>query len=283
MLEAGAAAAVIFAGVIHATWNTMVKTGDDRTATLALVMAGAALPWIPVAVVLPLPAVASWPFIAASFFIHLFYYAFLLAAYRTGDLSQVYPIARGMAPALVATGAWLFAGEALSLPEAGGIALVCLGILSLAWRRGGLGGDARSVFFAVLTAFAVGGYIVADGMGVRRSGEVFAYIAWVFLTEGFAMAAICAWLRRRSLAYTVRRNALRGLLGGLLSSLSYGITIWAMSFGGMAHVAALRETSVLVAAVIGTRLLGEPFGTRRVAAAAAVACGAVVLQGSGAL
>lgn len=283
VLDAGVAALVILAGVVHATWNTLVKTGGDRAATLSLVMATGALPWIPVAVLLPLPAMASWPYLLASLLIHLGYYGFLLAAYRHGDLSQVYPIARGSAPALVALGGWLLAAEALRPVEWLGVAVVSLGILSLAWRRGGLHADAKGVGFALLTGATIGAYIVADGLGVRLSGAPVAYIAWLFITEGVAMAALGLWLRRKALGEAWRRSWARGVAGGLLSTFSYGIAVWAMSLGPLAHVAALRETSVVVAAVIGTRLLGEPLGPRRVASAAVVAFGAVVLQTGGAV
>lgn len=280
-LEAGVAAAVILAGALHATWNTLVKTGGDRTATFILIMIGAALAWLPAALVLGLPDPASWPYLLASAFIHLFYSAALLAAYRHGDLSQVYPIARGSAPALVAAGAWALAGETLSGPEAIGVAMVSAGILSLAWRRRGPGGDRLGVLFALLTGATIGGYIMADGLGVRHAGSPLAYIAWLFVAQGLALAPFGWWLRRRRLRQAWRASWVAGLCGGVIASLSYGIAVWAMSLGPMAHVTALRETSVLIAALIGTRLLGEPFGARRVAAAAAVAAGAVTLQLAG--
>lgn len=277
-LNVGVVAAVVVAGALHATWNTLVKAGDDRTAMLVLVMVGGGVAWSPVAALLPLPEAASWPFLCASALIHLVYAASLLAAYRHGDLSQVYPIARGSAPALVAIGAWLLAGEVLTSIEGVAVGVVSVGILSLAWRQGGLQADSRSVRFALLTGITIASYIVVDGMGVRRAGTPLAYVAWLFLAEGASLACIGIWLRRSRLRPTLRANWLPGLCGGVIASASYGIAVWAMSRGAMAHVTALRETSVLVAAVIGTRILGEPFGARRIAAAAMVAAGAVALQ-----
>lgn len=279
-LDLWVAALVLLAGGLHATWNALVKTGGDRTAVLVLVMSAGALPWLPVLVYLPLPDPASWPYLLASLLVHLVYYAALLAAYRHGDLSKVYPIARGSAPAMVAAGALVLAGEELSATEWLGVAVVSGGIVSLAWRRGDRARDLKGVAFAVLTGLTIAVYVVIDGLGVRLSGEPMAYIAWLFVTEGVTMAAIGIAIRYRDLLFTVRESWARGLLGGLLSTLSYGIAIWAMSVGSMAHVAALRETSVLMAAVIGTRLLGEPFGRHRVVAAALVALGAVLVQGT---
>lgn len=277
-LEAGVAVAVLLAGALHAGWNTLVKTGGDRTATFVLIMLGAALAWLPVGLLRGLPDPASWPWLGASVAIHLVYSAALLAAYRHGDLSQVYPIARGSAPALVAAGAWALAGEALRWPEAAGVAVVSAGILSLAWRRRGPVADRLGVGFALVTGVTIGGYITADGIGVRHAGDPLAYIAWLFVAQGLALAPFGWWLRRAQLANAWRASWVSGICGGVIASISYGIAVWAMSLGPMAHVTALRETSVLIAALIGTRLLGEPFGIRRVAAAAAVATGAVILQ-----
>lgn len=282
-LEAGVAVAVLLAGALHAGWNTLVKTGGDRTATFILIMLGAALAWLPVGLLQGLPDPASWPWLGASVTIHLGYSAALLAAYRHGDLSQVYPIARGSAPALVAAGAWVLAGEALSWPEAAGVAVVSAGILSLAWRRHGPVADRRGVGFALVTGVTIGGYITADGIGVRHAGDPLAYIAWLFVAQGLALAPFGWWLRRAQLRAAWRASWVSGICGGVIASISYGIAVWAMSLGPMAHVTALRETSVLIAALIGTRLLGEPFGIRRVAAAAAVATGAVILQVGGPL
>ncbi|MDX1608561.1 MAG: EamA family transporter [Halofilum sp. (in: g-proteobacteria)] len=281
-LEFGVAAAVLLAGALHAGWNTLVKTGGDRTATFVLIMLGAGLAWLPVGLLRGLPDPASWPFLAASVFIHLFYSAFLLAAYRHGDLSQVYPIARGSAPALVAIGAWLLAGEALTVAQSAGVAVVCLGILSLAWRRRDRRTEGHGVVFALLTGMTIGGYVLSDGLGVRRAGDPLTYIAWLFVLQGLALVPFGLWLRRGALGAAWRSSWLSGLCGGVIASLSYGIAVWAMGLGPMAHVTALRETSVLIAALIGTRLLGEPFGARRVVAAAMVAGGAVTLQLAGA-
>lgn len=282
-LEAGVAAAVILAGALHATWNTLVKTGGDRTTTFMLIMVGAGLAWLPAALVLGLPDPASWPYLAASAFIHLFYSAALLAAYRHGDLSQVYPIARGSAPALVAIGAWLLVDEFLGIAETAGVAMVSAGILSLAWRRRGSRDNPMGVVYALLTGLTIGGYIIADGMGVRHAGNPVAYIAWLFVVQGSVLAPFGWWLRRHRLREAWSTSWVSGILGGVIASISYGIAVWAMSLGPIAHVTALRETSVLIAALIGTRLLGEPFGHWRVIAAAVVAAGAVTLQFAGSM
>ena len=278
-LETTVVALVLVAAALHASWNALVKAGGDRLAMMALVNASPALVAWAAIPFLGVPDVASWPFLAASIVIHLGYYGALLFAYAHGDLSQVYPIARGTAPLLVAGSAWLLEGEVLSLAEALGITIVSLGIVALAWRRDGHAPhDRRAIAFALLTSLAIAGYSISDGMGVRRSGNELAYIAWLFAIDGLVVIAVALHRRRGRLRAAFAPIFARGLFGGLLAGTAYSIVIWAMSLGPMAHIIALRETSVILAAMIGTLLLKEPFGGRRIAAAAVVASGAVLLN-----
>lgn len=278
-LEITVVALVLVAAALHASWNALVKAGGDRLAMMALVNASPALvAWIAVPFV-GVPDLASWPFLLASMVIHLGYYGALLYAYSHGDLSQVYPIARGTAPLLVAGAAWLLEGEVLTTAEALGVTIVSLGIMALAWRRNGHSkSDRAAIGFALLTSLTIAGYSVADGMGVRRAGSEAAYIAWLFALDGVLIIAYAVWRRRGRLRATFMPNLAKGLFGGLLAGTAYSIVIWAMSLGPMAHIVALRETSVLLAAAIGTLVLKEPFGRHRIAAAAVVASGAVLLN-----
>lgn len=293
-LSPGVLALVLLAAGLHATWNALVKAGGDRTAMLATVLGAPAVLALPFVLILPPPGWAAAPYLALSAAIHSAYVFFLLAAYRYGDLSQVYPIARGLAPVLVALAAWKLAGEALSLPEAAGVAIVSAGIASLAWTRraalggpaagtGGGTGDPRAVLMALATGVMIAGYTLTDGLGVRAAETAYSYIAWQLFTEALVIVPACLWLRRGRIRASFGPQLLRGLFGGCLAAGAYAIAMWAMSLGPLAHVVALRETSVILAALIGTRLMGEPFGGRRLAAASAVAIGAVLLQAGGAL
>lgn len=281
-LEFGVIALVLLAAFLHASWNALAKTSGDRLVFMALIhIAPGALAWAAIPFVAP-PEPASWPFLTASILIHLFYFWTLIYAYEHGDLSQVYPIARGSAPLLVALGAWLAAGERLSPAEILGVAVVSAGIMSLAlfgrsWRPG----EGRGIVFALMTSLAIAGYTVADGMGVRRAGSELGYILWLFAVDCLPVLAFAIWRRRDRLRAAFGPQLKVGLFGGLLTGTAYGIVIWAMSLGPMAHIIALRESSVLIAAAIGTLLLKEPFGRNRIAAAAAVAGGAVLLNAGG--
>ncbi|HKY94144.1 MAG TPA: EamA family transporter, partial [Kiloniellales bacterium] len=237
------------------------------------------------------------PWLALSTASHLVYYAALLGAYRHGDLSQVYPIARGSAPALVAFGAWLLAGETPGPLELCALGLLSAGLMALAWhpRRGvaavaGRGAilegegakptkpDRRAVLFALLTGLSIAVYSVSDGMGVRASGSPFAYICWLFSVDCLPLLLFLFWHRGGGALPSLARSWRKGLAGGLIAALAYGTVIWAMNRSAMAQVVALRETSVLFATLIGTWLLAEPFGGRRLAAAAVIVAGAVLLQ-----
>jgi uncharacterized membrane protein len=268
---------VLVAAVLHASWNAIVKGAGDRAVAMAAV-AGAHVVVGGVALffVAP-PAAASWPFIAASAVIHYAYYVFLFLSYRFGDLSHVYPIARGVAPMLVALGALVFAGETLAPMAWGGVIAVSLGIGILAIRRNGaLAAERSAVMAALATGLMIASYTVVDGMGIRRSEAPPGYIAWVFFLEIPITLGILAW-RGRTLAHLAWRSVAIAFVGGLLSVLAYGFVLYAKTIAPLAAVSAVRESSVIIAALIGVVLFRErPWG-RRVLAALIVAAGVILL------
>ena len=278
-LEPGVVALVLVAALLHASWNAVVKSDSDRLVSMGLVMlAGAVLGLAVVPFVPPLETVA-WPYLATSVLVHNFYYFFLLKAYRWGELSHVYPIARGLGPLLVALLSGRVVGEHLAFHETAGVLLVSFGIASLAFGHGlPRGHEWRPVVYAVLTGVTISAYTIADGLGARHAGSAFSYIAWLNLVEGPWVFLFAVVVRRGSIVLYLRRSWWRGLAGGVVATIGYGIAIWALSLGAMAHVAALRETSVIFAAAMGTLLLGERFGRRRIIAASLVATGLVLMN-----
>jgi len=269
---------VLTAAVMHATWNAVVKVDGDRLMTMAVVISTTGLLAPLLLVAGPPPAPESWPYIVISALLNNAYFLFLIMAYKFGDLSHVYPIARGSAPLLVAAGASGFAGESLSLAELAGVIIISIGIISLVWSRGGnLGTEKRAVVFALLTGLMIAAYTVVDGIGVRLSGNPAGFIGWLFILSPLPLLAIALTRRRGQALVYLRTNWRPAVLGGCLNLGSYGLSIWALSLGAMAHVSALRETSVIIAVVIGTRMLGEAFGRRRILAAATVALGVILI------
>ena len=269
---------VLAAAVMHAVWNAVVKIEGDRLMTMAVVISTTGLLAPLLLLAGPPPASASWPYILLSVLLNNAYFLFLIEAYRFGDLSQVYPIARGSAPLLVTVGAALFANAQLSIVGLAGVLIISAGTVSLIWNRGfRMGAEKRSIFFALLTGLMIASYTIIDGIGVRLSGNPAAYIGWLFILSPLPLASI-AILRRRSQAFVyIRNNWKPAVLGGCLNIGSYGLSIWALSLAAMGHVSAMRETSVIIAALIGTQLFGESFGRHRIIAAVAVAFGVVLI------
>jgi len=273
-------AAVLFAAACHAGWNALIKVGLDPLSTTILIAVGSAVVSLVGLPFVGLPAAAAWPWVVASAVVHLFYFAALAEGYRVGDLSQVYPIARGAAPLMTATASTLLLGEHLNVFGWTGIAALAAGVLLLSARGGRaiVHLDRRAVGYALLTALTICAYSLVDGIGARVSQNPQAYVAWVFLANAVLLLPYGLWRNARGMTDALRRFPLRGLVGGALQALAYGIVLWAMTLAPIAIVAGLRETSVLFAAVIAVLLLKEPFRTARVGAAALIVCGMVLLR-----
>ncbi len=270
---------VLLAAVLHATWNAVVKIGGDRKMLTALVAALCGVICLPLLPFVAPPSPASWPFLLGSVAIHAGYYYGLARMYETGDFSVVYPLARGLSPLLVAIAAAATAHEALGPWQMLGVLLVSLGIVSLTFGRGWPRGDhASAVLFAGFTCLTIAAYSVTDGFGVRRAGSSLGYILWLFVIDAIPFPLILALHRRRALAAYARRHWPAGLGAAAMSTLAYGIVIWAMGHSAMAGVVSLRETSVIFAAAIGALFMGEPFGRWRIAAAVAVTIGNVLIH-----
>jgi drug/metabolite transporter (DMT)-like permease len=289
--------AVLAAAVTHATWNAIAHGIKDQLLAFGLIGAGGILVAIPLVFLSPFPLSACWPYLLASIVIHVFYNLLLMRSYRYGEFGQVYPLARGTSPLVVTVLAAVFAAERPSVAQVAGVLVVSCGLvlLVLAGRRaaarggsgGGSGGGAGrggglgrpALVAAVGTGLTIAAYTTVDGLGVRLSGSSVAYIGWLMLLESLCVPA-WALARRRHvlLSGTSRRVLWSGLLAGGLSVLAYGLVLWAQTRGDLAPIAALRETSVIFGAVIGTVVFHEPFGRWRIAATLLVVIGVLLLN-----
>lgn len=269
-------ALVLVSAITHALWNAMVKSSGDRLLMLVSIRVVGLFAGLVVAACVPLPSVESAPFLLAAAIVHYFYYALMLNAYRVGDISQVYPIARGIAPLLVAFLAAFFAGEFLGPLSALAVFVLSGGIFLLALS--GRNVNHKAVVFALLTGVAIAGYSFLSGLGIRKSESILGYIAWLEISTAIGMVSI-AYLRRKAvLMEFVRTQWQPGLIAGLLSVIGYAIALWAMANLAMAPVIALRETSIVFAAIIGSMFLHEGFASQRVAATIIVLVGIVLLS-----
>ena len=290
MISTAVLLAVLGSALLHAAWNAVVKSRADPVIGIAWLSVGSG---VAAAVALPfvaVPPAAAWPFILVSTAIHTVYNLMLATAYSHGDFSRVYPIARGGAPLIVTLASLAFLEEGLSARSLAAIGLILLAILGVAWerhtghhtgqradeRRAGRGD--RALIFAGLTAVAIAGYTIADGLGARASGDPVPYILWLFFIDAWPTVLIVAWLRRGRFLATPGGDIVRPAVGGLLSMLAYGIVVWAMSQAQVAVVAALRESSILFAALIGVFVLKEKPGPVRIAAILLLAAAVALLR-----
>lgn len=270
---------VLAAAVIHASWNAIAHGIDDKAVSFTLMGAGGALCCVPVVLYAPLPYAASWPYLIASVVVHIAYIVLLMQSYRLGDFGQVYPLARGTSPLVVTVLAALFIGEMPRPAQVAGVLAISAGLLSLVVVGRGHGtGDRRAFAAAVATGLAIAAYTTIDGAGVRLSGTPLGYTGWLILLESPAIPLYTLARRRRVLLAQLRPVWALGLAGGALSLLAYGLVLWAQTRGAIGPIAALRETSIIVGAVIGTLCFHERFGLPRIVATVLVAAGIVVLN-----
>ncbi|WP_117193791.1 EamA family transporter [Rhizobium terrae] len=268
-------ALALCAAILHAGWNAFLRSGADRFWTMTVMTAAMTIVAIPVALALPLPEQESWPYLVASALFQLVYSLLLVAAYRHGELGQVYPIIRGSAPLLVTLGGLVFMGEVLQPLAMAGVLFVVIGIMLLSLGRARA--TASSMAFALATGVSIAGYSTVDAVGIRLSGHTGAYITWVFLLPGILMA-IAFFIMRGGFRVDLRsRETWKAGGGGMVSLLSYGAVLVAYSMAPAGPVSALRETSVVFAVLIGRLFLGETLSAKRIAACIVVAAGAILI------
>jgi phosphonate utilization associated putative membrane protein len=269
--------AVLFGALLHASWNALVKSSADKALDTALIHLLASLVAIPMVWWFGWPPPQAWPFIAASIVIHMGYYVALSGAYRHGDLGLTYPLMRGSAPLLVALSASVTLGETLSPLAWAGVVGVSVGVLTLGLSKHAFD-TPRAVQFALVNAVIIASYTVVDALGVRVTGSAMQYVATLFLLDGWPFALIVFARRKWAVGPYIRRRWVICLGGALASLGSYAVALWAMTQAPVATVAALRETSVLFAALLGVWFLKEVFTMRRAIGTCVILSGVLALR-----
>lgn len=265
---------VLFAAALNAGWNALIKVSGDRVAVMAVVtllgslLSSLALPFV------EMPDPASWPLLALAILLHTGYHFVLPVAYSYGDLGQVYPIARGSAPLLVTLGAALFAGEVLNSLPLFGVLFLAVGVMALAFdQRTGLSRNPRAVLFALGTGICIASYTLVDGLGARQAGSVLGFAVCLTIGDGLLTFLIALMWKAKAIGEIARTNLTPAMLAGGMQVGAYWIAIWALAHAPLGMVSALRETSVLFAALISTFILKEGFGVWRFVSAGLIACG----------
>lgn len=277
-MSLGVFLAVMGAALLHATWNALIKQGTSKLSgmlIMVLVQGGAGLV---IALTRDWPTAEVWLWLLASGLFHAAYKLFLAYAYEQGDLSRVYPIARGAAPLIVILISALFLSDVILPLEYLGVFILGLGILTMAQGVFASGESRRLVPLALGSAMATAGYSLVDGLGARVSGDAVAYVGWLFALDALFFTPVCLLLRGRGVIVADPRA---WLMGGFAAAASYGayaIAVWAMTQAPIALVAALRETSILFAVLIGWVFFAEKMGVTKIVAAGLIVGGVALTR-----
>lgn len=270
--------AVLGSALLHASWNAAIKTGGSRLGAMVVLSVGEIGIGLTVASFFPLPAAKVWPWVVASSCAHFFYKFFLAYAYERGDLSRVYPIARGTAPLLVAIFGSVLLADQLTLPEYIGIGVLGCGILMMAQGIFAMGENRKMLPFALGSALATASYTMIDGSGARVAENAVMYIAWVFVVEGALFTLGMLALHGPQIVPRGRRNWGMGMFAAAASYGAYAISVWAMTHAPIAVVAALRETSILFAVLLGWVVFGEKMTKSKAMAALVIVAGVMITR-----
>ncbi len=274
--------AVLAAALMHASWNALVKSRGDRFAGLIGMSIGMGAFAVPALYWTTLPSGVTWVWLLASIILHTGYRSFLGLAYAGGDLAQAYPLARGVAPMLSATGSAIFFAEMPHPVAIVGIILLGLGAVLLAFKARNKDGDQslhrRTVMFALTTSVFIAGYTISDGMGARSAADALSYAAWLFILDGIWCAVLFGAMRGGAGLMRLGSLWTQFLMTGGLAGASYFVAMWAMTKAPIGAVAALRESSILFALIISVLFLGEKATAQRVIAGLLIVSGVAAIK-----
>ncbi|OYU07673.1 MAG: EamA family transporter [Pseudomonas sp. PGPPP1] len=269
---------VLISAFMHATWNAVVRAGSSRFMTLAMVDGTALLICLVALPLVTLPSLEVWGYVLISVVLNTVYRLFLIKAYETGDFGQVYPVMRGVPPVLVALFSYCLLHEQLSFQAMAGVLLICLGIISLTFVRKMTAQMFKPILMAVCAGAFIASYTVVDAKGVRASETVLQYIIYLTLFQSMPIPLLAYFKERAALAQAIGKHWRVGVMGGVFYLASYGLVLFALSLDAVAKVSALRETSVIIGAIIAALFFHERFGWRRMFSAFVIVCGIILIK-----
>ncbi|KAA8700025.1 EamA family transporter [Pseudomonas proteolytica] len=269
---------VLISAFMHATWNAVVRAGSSRFMTLALVDGTALLICLAALPLVDVPSLQVWSYVLLSVVLNTVYRLFLIKAYETGDFGQVYPVMRGVPPVLVALFSYFLLHEHLSFQALAGVLLICLGIISLTFVRKMTALMLRPILMAVGAGVFIASYTVVDAKGVRASETVLQYIIYLTVFQSIPIPLLAFLKARTQFVQAIARQWRVGMLGGVFYLASYGLVLFALSLDAVAKVSALRETSVIIGAIIAALFFRERFGWRRMLSALVIVCGIILIK-----
>ena len=270
--------AVLIAALLHACWNAIIKFGDDKLQGMVLLSVAHGLIGLMLIAIFPIPSKESWWLLAGSVLFHLMYKTFLTFAYMRGDLSRVYPIARGTAPMIVLVISLIALSDVMLASQIFGIVLVGLGITLMAWGVFAHGEERALVPYALLAAVGTAGYSLFDGLGARVSGSVSGYIGWLFFLDAFLFSVGGVAIKGHAVLPKSVKIWMLGLIAGVCSVAAYWIAVWAMTLAPIALVTALREVSVLFAVLIGVLFFKDKAMAGKIFAGLMIVAGVIAIR-----
>ena len=269
---------VLFAALLHAGWNVIVKSNADRLVSLTVLQTFMAAMGLGMVLVFGFPGHHVWPWALASGVLHLGYNLFLVRAYRHADLSVVYPIARGAAPLMTLLGSYFMTQDNVGLLMAAAVVVLVAGLMLTGLGKASAKADPHAVYYALGTACWIAAYTLVDGIGARHSGNALGFAGVIFLFDGLFIFAAALGLRGKTLIHGFAVNWQTGLIGGAASCAAYAIAVWAMTKAPIASVAALRETSIVFVLFLSARILKESLGWQRILGGVLIVAGASLLR-----
>ena len=270
--------AVLIAALLHACWNAIIKFGDDKLQGMLLLSVAHGIIGLMLIAIFPITSKESWWLLAGSVLFHLMYKTFLTFAYMRGDLSRVYPIARGTAPMIVLVISLIALSDVMLASQIFGIVLVGLGITLMAWGVFAHGEERALVPYALLAAVGTAGYSLFDGLGARVSGSVSGYIGWLFFLDAFLFTVGGVAIKGHAVLPKSVKIWMLGLIAGVCSVAAYWIAVWAMTLAPIALVTALREVSVLFAVLIGVLFFKDKAMVGKIFAALVIVAGVIAIR-----
>ncbi len=272
--------AVLISALCHASWNALIRMRGDKLVSITVLVGAAGLIALPGIFLVGVPPAEAWPYLLASAIIHVGYNSFLALAYHHGELTRVYPLVRGSAPLTTLAVSLLFLSEGVNASDVIGIVVLTAGIMVLAADGGrrAIMASPQVLLYAAGTSLCITAYTLSDGLGARLAESANQYVIWLFVLDALPMVAAVLIIRRGSFLAAARANWTAGLLGGALSLVAYWIVIWAMTVAPIPIVAALRETSILFALMIGLLWLGERVTKVRAASILLVVAGLILMR-----
>lgn len=270
---------ILISAIAHAFVGAVMKRSSDKLVLRGILGATTAVISLPIALMLPFPPANVWLILLLGVGVHFIYHLAQAAAFTRGDMSVVYPIMRGFAPALTAVFAFIWLKESLSPIEIIGLVIVVAALIGFGWpQKIKIDGAGYAVGFALFCGLLTAIYTVIDAYGIRIAPHKFSFIAWFFVIEGIGISFIVALMRKKGLKAKIKADWRGGIIAGVLGLMTYATALYAFSLAPIAGLAALRETSVIFGALLATLWLKEAFGVRRIILAIILAIGLILMH-----